>query len=38
MATLIRIGHLILTPEQLEKALEEDMTVEEVEEMINGEE
>jgi hypothetical protein len=36
MSTLIRIGTLVMTPKQLERALAEDMTVSQVQEMIEN--
>jgi hypothetical protein len=36
MSTLIRIGTLVMTPKQLERALAEDMTVSQAQEMIEN--
>ena len=34
MSTLIRVGNLVMTPEQLRRALDEDMTVSQAIKMI----
>jgi hypothetical protein len=36
VSTLIRIGPLVMTPKQLERALAEDMTVSQAQEMIEN--
>lgn len=37
MATLIKVGCLVMTPEQFQRALAEDMTVSQAQEMIRRE-